>query len=54
MLPAAPPRPDPPRPETITWLRESLSDDVQALQRLLQREQPLWEDFDPSVAFTSG
>lgn len=53
ILPSAPPRPAPPRPETVARLRASLADDVQALQRLLHRDEPLWEDFDPSAAATS-
>jgi hypothetical protein len=36
---------DPPSNDTIQYLREKLSADVQGLEQLLRRESPLWEDF---------
>lgn len=54
VLPSAPPRPDPPRPETIAHLRDALADDVSALTEVLGRDEPLWEDFNPNAAPSLG
>lgn len=43
LLPKPPPRPAPPKPETIRWLVEVLRPDVEALGELMGRTGPPWD-----------
>lgn len=44
LLPTAPPRPNPPSPETVEYLLDRLREDLYALPRLLGRDEPLWDE----------
>ena len=45
ILPSAPEKLDSSPDTTMNWLRESLTDDVHKLSKLLGLSQPLWDDF---------
>lgn len=45
ILPSAPEQPSRSTDSTMSWLHESLVDDVNKLSEMLGYDQPLWEDF---------
>ena len=49
-LPKAPQRPDDPLPETLSWLRRELADDVARLGDFLNCDTPLWEGFGKTTS----
>lgn len=42
VLPKAPPRPDPPSEQTVAMIYEELAEDMDRLQNLIGRDQPIW------------
>ena len=54
LMAQAPPRPDPPTPETVAWLRERLGDEPERIGRLMGLEGSPWPRPEGAVAGAGG